>query len=150
MAIEILGLDHYDIIKLGEYKLKIIRSGYGYGSDKMFFLLFPEERTLEEIENIIKNPKNTKKIIISDKEEKDIYLILEGFCEVDNVEKQYQGAYYTNVNEEDESSETFFTDIYRITLNKNTIPSQLTKFQSDLEYVAIMSDIDLDEDIYKD
>ena len=146
MAIEILGLDHYDIIKLGEHKLKIVRSAYGYGSDKLFFLLFPEGRTLEEIEDIIKNPKNTKKIIISDREEKDIYLILEGFCEVDNVEKQYQGAYYTNINEENESSETLFTDIYRITLNKNSIPSQITKFQSDLEYVAIMSNIDINTD----
>ena len=148
MAIEIAGLDQYSLITLGDNKLKIVSGGFGYGPDQLFFLLFPEEKTLEEIETIIKNPKNTKKIIISDKEEQSIYATLENYCEVTNIEKKFQEAYYFEYDKQGNVKE-YYTDIYKIILRKSTVPSQLTKLQSDLEYVAIMSDIDIDEDIYQ-
>lgn len=144
MAIEVSDLKDYNIITLGEYKLKITTGGFGYGDDKLFFFLFPEDKTLEEIEAILKNPKNTKRIIVSDKEEQNIFAILENYCNISNIEKLYNYAYYKHFDSSGNLIEAY-TDLYKIKLSRSTVPGQLNQVQSDLEYIAILSDIDLDE-----
>ena len=75
-----------------------------------------------------------------------MYANLRGYTILLNLEKQYQEAYRKEYDDDGEY-QIYTTDLFVITLKKPDAEDMLPQFQANLEYIAIMSDIDIDDDI---
>ena len=150
MAIQIPGSDIYSLLILADgTKIKMPEGMWSRGNDQIRIYIFPEGRTVEEVEQIFKDVDKTHSFKITDKEENFIFSSVMGHTVFHSIEKLYKEAFRTEYNEKGEP-QIYTTDLFVVVLRKPSADDLMPKFQSDLEYVAILSDIDLDEDIYKD
>ena len=147
MAIEIPDLSVYDILELADgMEIKIPLNMFSFGPDQVRVYVFPEDRTLEDLEAIFQNAKLTYQLHFWDREKKNMYANLRGYTILLNLEKKYQEAYRKEYDEDGEY-QIYTTDLFVITLKKPDAEDMLPQFQANLEYIAIMSDIDIDDDI---
>lgn len=147
MAIEIPDLSIYDILELADgMEIKIPLNMFSFGPDQVRVYVFPEDRTLEDLEAIFQNAKLTYQLHFWDREKKNMYANLRGYTILLNLEKKYQEAYRKEYDEDGEY-QIYTTDLFVITLKKPDAEDMLPQFQANLEYIAIMSDIDIDDDI---
>ena len=146
MAIEVPDLSVYTICQLADgTELKMPYNMFSYDPQRVVIFIFPEERSFEEVENLFQNQTKIKKIIIKDQDSNNIYATLAGYSVLLKYKKKYQEAYREGYD--DGEYFRYTTDLYLVTLCKPSINDMLPKLQSDLEYLAIMSDIDIDESI---
>ena len=147
MAIEIPDLSIYDILELADgMEIKIPLNMFSLGPDQVRVYVFPEDRTLEDLEAIFQNAKLTYQLHFWDREKENMYANLRGYTILLNLEKKYQEAYRKEYDEDGEY-QIYTTDLFVITLKKPDAEDMLPQFQANLEYIAIMSDIDIDDDI---
>ena len=147
MAIEIPDLSIYDILELADgMEIKIPLNMFSFGPDQVRVYVFPEDRTLEDLEAIFQNAKLTYQLHFWDREKENMYANLRGYTILLNLEKKYQEAYRKEYDEDGEY-QIYTTDLFVITLKKPDAEDMLPQFQANLEYIAIMSDIDIDDDI---
>ena len=147
MAIEIPDLSVYDILELADgMEIKIPLNMFSFGPDQVRVYVFPENRTLEDLEAIFQNAKLTYQLHFWDREKENMYANLRGYTILLNLEKKYQEAYRKEYDEDGEY-QIYTTDLFVITLKKPDAEDMLPQFQANLEYIAIMSDIDIDDDI---
>ena len=147
MAIEIPDLSVYDILELADgMEIKIPLNMFSFGPDQVRVYVFPEDRTLEDLEAIFQNAKLTYQLHFWDREKENMYANLRGYTILLNLEKKYQEAYRKEYDEDGEY-QIYTTDLFVITLKKPDAVDMLPQFQANLEYIAIMSDIDIDDDI---
>ena len=147
MAIEIPDLDIYDILELADgSEIKIPLNMFSFGPDQVRVYIFPEDRTLEDLETIFQNTKLTYQLHFWDRKKENMYANLRGYTILLNLEKQYQEAYRKEYDDDGEY-QIYTTDLFVITLKKPDAEDMLPQFQANLEYIAIMSDIDIDDDI---
>lgn len=147
MAIEIPDLSVYDILELADgMEIKIPLNMFSFGPDQVRVYVFPEDRTLEDLEAIFQNAKLTYQLHFWDREKENMYANLRGYTILLNLEKKYQEAYRKEYDEDGEY-QIYTTDLFVITLKKPDAEDMLPQFQANLEYIAIMSDIDIDDDI---
>lgn len=147
MAIEIPDLSVYDILELADgMEIKIPLNMFSFGPDQVRVYIFPENRTLEDLEAIFQNAKLTYQLHFWDREKENMYANLRGYTILLNLEKKYQEAYRKEYDEDGEY-QIYTTDLFVITLKKPDAEDMLPQFQANLEYIAIMSDIDIDDDI---
>lgn len=144
MAIEIPDLSVYDILELADgMEIKIPLNMFSFGPDQVRVYVFPEDRTLEDLEAIFQNAKLTYQLHFWDREKENMYANLRGYTILLNLEKKYQEAYRKEYDEDGEY-QIYTTDLFVITLKKPDAEDMLPQFQANLEYIAIMSDIDID------
>ena len=147
MAIEIPDLSVYDILELADgMEIKIPLNMFSFGPDQVRVYVFPEDRTLEDLEAIFQNAKLTYQLHFWDREKENMYANLRGYTILLILEKKYQEAYRKEYDEDGEY-QIYTTDLFVITLKKPDAEDMLPQFQANLEYIAIMSDIDIDDDI---
>ena len=147
MAIEIPDLSVYDILELADgMEIKIPLNMFSFGPDQVRVYVFPEDRTLEDLEAIFQNAKLTYQLHFWDREKENMYANLRGYTILLNLEKKYQEAYRKEYDENGEY-QIYTTDLFVVTLKKPDAEDMLPQFQANLEYIAIMSDIDIDDDI---
>ena len=147
MAIEIPDLSVYDILELADgMEIKIPLNMFSFGPDQVRVYVFPEDRTLEDLEAIFQNAKLTYQLHFKKKKKENMYANLRGYTILLNLEKKYQEAYRKEYDEDGEY-QIYTTDLFVITLKKPDAEDMLPQFQANLEYIAIMSDIDIDDDI---
>ena len=146
MAIEIPDLSVYDILELANgMEIKIPLNMFSFGPDQVRVYVFPEDRTLEDLEAIFQNAKLTYQLHFWDREKENMYANLRGYTILLNLEKKYQEAYRKEYDENGEY-QIYTTDLFVITLKKPDAEDMLPQFQANLEYIAIMADIDIDEE----
>lgn len=146
MAIEIPDLSVYDILELANgMEIKIPLNMFSFGPDQVRVYVFPEDRTLEDLEAIFQNAKLTYQLHFWDREKENMYANLRGYTILLNLEKKYQEAYRKEYDENGEY-QIYTTDLFVVTLKKPDAEDMLPQFQANLEYIAIMADIDIDEE----
>ena len=147
MALQINSLDYYDlaILKNGT-EFKIVPGCFSYGSSNAFLKLYSDDYTIEELERVFSNPYNTQCIKIMDKEHHNIMATLYDYIVIDNIQKEYQAVYYEGYNTEKNCYEVLTTDLIKISLRKQTAEDRVPQMEATMEYIAIMADIDIDEE----
>jgi hypothetical protein len=144
MALFVQDLEEYNILQLNSgQELKITTNGFGYGNEDAFFYIFPEERTIEEIEELFMSPQNTKLIIITDNNKRDIYGRLHNYVILQEINKLYQEAYHEGYDEQGNYYK-LTTDLIKVTMRRPNTEDKIPQMQATMEYIAIMSDIDID------
>ena len=145
MSVFVPDLQDYNLLILANgQELKIPAQMYSYGVSQVRIFIFPEERTIEDVEQILQNTKATYKLQITDNNKENIFATLNGYTCLRNNKKKYKEA-YSKQYDNNGNYQVLTSDLYVIELSKPTAEDQLPQFQSDLQYVAIISGIDLDE-----
>ena len=112
MAIEIPDLSIYDILELTDgTEIKMPLSMFSYGPDQVRIYIFPEDRTLEELETLFQNSKLTYKLKFWDRQKKNVYANLKGYTTLLNLEKKYQEAYRKEYDDEGFLSVTTYKSV---------------------------------------
>lgn len=139
--------NYYDILELSNgmiFKMPVSR--IALSSTTCTLSIFPENYTFEEIETIFRNPKNLLRIQHKDSESDYIYDTLENYSIVTNMGKLYDENLYTTYDKVTGNPIVYQGDIISISLRKPTMDDRVPSFEANLEYLAIMSGIDLDEE----
>ena len=146
MAYKVNDLSNYDLVILNngmEFKTPPGACHTGSATE-MFYYLFPEHKTLDEFEQLFANKENTKKITITDRNKQNIYGIYQGYQYIKTFGKEYEGAYHEGYDEQG-NYYRMTTDLIKIVMRRAEPGDLIEKMQSDMEYMAIMTDIDIDD-----
>ena len=146
MAQKIYDLQSYDLLKLANgQEFKIVAGGYGYGDQDMFIKIYSENHSLEELEAVFSNPNNLTYMEITDANHQNLFAKLYNFTILKYVAKEYHSIYYEGYNDDGQYIK-LVTDLFKIELRKPTIEDKLPQYEATMEYIAIMADIDIDEE----
>ena len=148
MAYRINNLNTYDLVTLDNgIELKSPTGSCHRGSDtELFLYLFPENQSLDTFDKIFQNPDNLQEIRITDSNKQQIYDTLRGFKYLVSIGREYQGAYHDGYDDNGEYYK-ITSDLVKILLRRESPEDAIPKMQATMEYMAIMSDIDIDEEI---
>lgn len=139
--------NYYDILELSNgmtFKMPVSR--IALSSTTCTLSIFPENYAFEEIEAVFRNPKNLIRIQHRDNESDYIYDTLENYTILTNIGKLYDENLYTTYDKITGNPIIYQGDIISISLRKPTMDDRVPSFEANLEYLAIMSGIDLDEE----
>ncbi len=144
------SLDSYDLVTCNETEFKAPCGACHKGNDtELFLYFFPEERTLNDFDEFFSNKQNITQIQITNPTKSSIYETFRGFCYLESLGKEKDGAYHDGYDE-DGNYYKLSSDLIKILLRRERPDDKIDKMQSDMEYIAIMADIDIDDDIYKE
>ena len=123
--------------------------------------ILAENVNFEELESVLKNPDNLNEIVILDDNNQPQQYIY-GYSKLDNIHKNYHVLYWTETVEhmvpENIDSQTgnitpskieseiieHYADIFYISLIKPSLEDQVKINTANIEFLAIMSNIDLE------
>lgn len=144
MSIEI-DPRNYLILQIGENELKLTSSGYVRGDETVKFTIFPEKRTFEEIESIFEKRKDADRMIVMSNDKSNIYEVLKGYKNLYNIRRNYKAVFD---REETEDGETIkrYSDLFEVVLEKDSLDYSVNKVEADLDYLSIMTGINLEEE----
>lgn len=136
-------------VKFGSVKYDMLPNGFEVYKDRIVIRIFGTNVSVDEMEEQLSNPSNLKLIEMFLEEggtttalgKYTQFNILHDIRKTPNVELQRYS--------EDMLLERETFDQIEITIRTIEPADIVPKIQSDLEYIAILSDIDLDEDIYQ-
>ena len=147
MSIDIFALNEYDRLNLNNNKFFKMPSGMlSFGPEECTIYFYPEGATLEEVEAIFQDVNNTKRIQTTDLEGHSVYNTLDNYTIVSNIRKLYHEIVYKYYDEAGVYHEKY-SDIFSVSLRKPTADDAIPKIQATMEYMAIMTDVDIDEEI---
>lgn len=131
-------------VYFGEYGFDMFPGAYSDMGDSLSVTLDGKQASLDYIEKIVSNKNNLKLIQIFDPRPALITKFNNRYTEFDKLEvnPNYLISRYDDQGNLDEK----YGDAIIITLRRPTVESILQKMQSDLEYMAIISDIDIDSE----
>lgn len=132
-------------IKFNTYVFELITNGVMSTEEKITISFLPDNMSLSSLEEILSNEDNTKKIYLMSEygEELRIY---RDYCTLKDIGKQLniaisQGQITGNAEESPVSG-----DVVTIVLGKaDVVSKELAKVRADVDYIAIMADIELQE-----
>lgn len=129
-------------VYFGEYNLPMFKTYYNLGDTYLDIYLSSKDISLDYIENIVQFPKNLKHIQILDEEQQPVIKFDNKFTVYDTLCVLPFFKYG-----EDEEHQPLYTKVIKLTLIKPTPETAFQQMQATMEYIAIMSDIDIDEEI---
>lgn len=146
MSQVIYALTEYDLLNLNNnYVFKMPSGQISYGPDECHLYFYPENHTFEEIEEIFNNPNNTKRIQNTNIAGTTIYNTLDNYIIVTNIKKLYHEVVYREFDDNGVYNEKY-ADIFSVSLRKQNPNDKIPQMEATMEYIAIMADIDIDEE----
>lgn len=130
-------------IVFGNFKYDVVPSGFSVHSDVFRALIKADGIQLGEIEDVVSDAANVAHIEIKNETETETLRIVTGYSVVAKLEKIFDYVYDTSVDEETGESTESKCDVVLVELAKPGLAEQTAKNTSDIEYIAIMSDIEL-------
>lgn len=128
-------------IIFGESEYTLMPSGYGEGSGHFNILLFADQVELTEVEKVLLDKRNVELIVVKDAQNRTIQLFRD-YIVLDEIKKQYGYKYNKSVIKGEEKIDT--ADVIIIQLSKPGIRQQTNENTSNIDYIAIVEDIDLE------
>lgn len=142
-------------IKLGAVEYNLIQdstfdAGVGFGGT-LTAIIYAEDHTLPEIEAVLSNPDNLASIEIINAETEEVVQIITGFSKLISIDKKYDYITETIVEPKYHKRSYVRNAVISFTISKPTVEDALDdniaateKNGADIEYIAIMSDIELE------
>lgn len=130
-------------IVFGNFKYDVVPSGFSVHSDVFRALIKADGIQLGEIEDVISDAANVARIEIKNETETETLRIVTGYSVVAKLEKIFDYVYDTSVDEETGEITESKCDVILVELSVPGLKEQTEKNTSDIEYIAIMSDIEL-------
>ncbi len=131
-------------VQFGDYELDMLPGAYMVMEEFLEITIPAEDLSLDYVESIIQDRNNLQLIQIFDARPVLVAKFEKIYTEYGSLVKnphylieRFDGE--GNLNEK-------YGDVITIRVTKSTIDTTISKMQSDMEYIAIMSDIDIDEE----
>ena len=131
-------------IVFGNISYDIVPGGYSKHTDTFNCMTIADNIRLNEIEAILTEPANIKRFEIQD-ENGEVVEIISGYSVITDLRKVFDYVYNTSVDEETGEITEEKCDAVKFALAKPGLKEQTDKNTSDIEYIAIMSDIELEQ-----
>ena len=129
-------------VYFGNYEYLLIPGGYGMESEAIRFIIFADDIDLAEVEDVITTKANVKKIEIRKEETGALTQVFRGYVTNRTLEKVFDYVYGSKVDEDGDEHE-LTSDVIIITMAKPSLREQTEKNTADIEYIAIVEDIEL-------
>lgn len=137
----IYNKEDYSILIVKDREFKIPNSsGFITGEDSATIRIFAEELSIDEIEEVFLNLKSTDYMLIKDPKTQDIYYKENGYNFLIGIQKKYKELYYK------EDDIYLYYDIYELEIKKETFLDSFNQMRANLDYLSIMTGIDLEEE----
>ena len=128
-------------IIFGTHEYSLMPSGYGESEGHLHILLFADTVELTEVEKVLLDKKNTELIVIRDVYNRTIQLFRD-YIVLDEIKKQYGYEYNKSIISGETKIDT--ADVIIIQMSKPGLKEQTNKNTSNIDYIAIVEDIDLE------
>ncbi len=132
-------------VQFGEYTLPLVRDLYNWFEDYVEIMIDPAQVDMETVHQILSSANNLAIIKIFDDDNKLVAISDHIFTEYDSINRvpKYTVGYYNEFGVREKQ----YVDVIVAHIKKPTTETSMRKIKSDMEYIAIMSDIDMDEEI---
>lgn len=128
-------------VKFNTYEFPLIEGGYSVLPEQAEFKINAEMLSLAAVEEVVENPANLEKIYLIDEEKEEPVEVISDLTAVKSLRKIYD---YTTGVYDDEGQfieETFI--IIDVVVGVPGLKEAVKKNSADIEYIAIMTDIEL-------
>ena len=132
-------------VQFGDYELDMFPGAYMVGNEELEITIPGDNLSLDYVESIVSDRNNLQSIIISDARPMVVAKFEKIYTEFDRLEKNPH--YMTQKYDGDGNLDEKYGDAIIIRLSKPTISSKLSQIRATVEYMAIMTDVDIDEEI---
>lgn len=131
-------------VSFGDYNFDMFPGAYMELENELEVTIDGQNMSLDYIDSILQNPANLQLITISDPRPM-VVARFQNYIEVVSITKNphYQTQKFDGEGNLDEK----YGDAIIIRIRKPSINTTVSKMQATMEYIAIMSDIDIDEEI---
>ena len=131
-------------VQFGSYTLPMVRDLYNWFEEYVEIMLDPKQVDMETLHEILSNKSNLSIIKIFDDDNKLVAISDHIFTEYDSLNRipQYTVCFYNEFGVREKQ----YVDVIVAHIKKPTSETSIRKMQSDMEYIAIMADIDIDEE----
>ena len=131
-------------IVFGNISYDIVPGGYSKHTDTFNCMIMADNIRLDEIETILTESTNIERFEIQN-ENSEVVEIISGYSVITDLRKVFNYVYSTSTDEEMGDIIEEKCDAIRFALAKPGLKGQTDKNTSDIEYIAIMSDIELEQ-----
>jgi len=131
-------------IYFGDIELPMIKDAYNLQETFLEVMLPTEGMSIDYIDSIVSNRNNLKLIRIYDEFDRLVVRLENRYTEYDYVTKQlkYQISMYNERGER----EPQYIPVIKVRVNTPSADSRVDRLQATMEYMAIMADIDINEE----
>lgn len=132
-------------VYFGDYQFDMLDGMYNWQDEYLEVWLPSESTDLNTIDSILSNANNLQNIYIYDEFDKLIAKSEKKYTEYDYIKRipKYQIDMYSPEG----IREPRYVEAVEVRIRRPSTDTKLTKMQATMEYMAIMSDIDIDEEI---
>lgn len=132
-------------VYFGDYQFDMLDGMYNWQDEYLEVWLPSESTDLNTIDSILSNASNLQNIYIYDEFDKLIAKSEKKYTEYDYIKRipKYQIDMYSPEG----IREPQYVEAVEVRIRRPSADTKLTKIQATMEYMAIMSDIDIDEEI---
>lgn len=132
-------------VYFGDYQFDMLDGMYNWQDEYLEVWLPSESTDLNTIDSILSNASNLQNIYIYDEFDKLIAKSEKKYTEYDYIKRipKYQIDMYSPEG----IREPQYVEAVEVRIRRPSADTKLTKMQATMEYMAIMSDIDIDEEI---
>lgn len=140
-----MNKEQMDMIYFGDYSYYLFPGKWSHiRDDDIFRCEIQPDVNMEELEQVLKNTNNTQRIIVKSWHDDAIALIIEGYVEIKYIHKNFDSTIgYEIING---VRTPVLSDTIELELRRMGAETRFNHIQSNLEYLAIMSDVDIDEE----
>jgi len=138
-------MDTRDMIYFGDYSYYLMSSRWNsLYDDNVFRCDIQPDVNIDQLEKVLKNSNNTKRIIVKTHHDNAVALVLENFIELQNIHKHFDRTIGYEIK--DGVRVPILSDVIEIELKQMGTETRIQHLQSNMEYMAIMADIDINEE----
>lgn len=132
-------------VYFGDYQFDMLDGMYNWQDEYLEVWLPSESTDLNTIDSILSNASNLQNIYIYDEFDKLIAKSEKKYTEYDYIKRipKYQIDMYSPEG----IREPQYVEAVEVCIRRPSADTKLTKMQATMEYMAIMSDIDIDEEL---
>ena len=131
---------------LDEYSL--VPSGFSVDNERASFVILADEIGIGDVEATVTESGALARVDVIDTEKQQVVAFAEGLTVVSKLQKEFDYQYEVPTGEVDPETgeptyETITCDIVRLWIQLPGLAEAVEKNTADIEYIAIMSDIEL-------
>ena len=131
---------------LDEYSL--VPSGFSVDNERASFVIIADEIGIGDVEATVETASALDRVEVIDDDKKEVVAVAEGLTVVSKLQKEFDYSYEVPTGEVDPETgepvyETITCDIIRLWIQLPGLKEAVDKNSADIEYIAIMSDIEL-------
>lgn len=130
-------------VYFGEQSFDMVPGAYMVDNEQLEITIFGENLSLDYVENIVRNKENLKLIRIFNNKSS----LVTRFNKYTEFERLEKNPHYLLQTYSDEGEyNPIYGETIRIIVRTPKITDQFNKLEATMEYMAIMADIDIDEE----